>query len=212
MKASVGYGSPYTPQPLLVKNTRDLEKDCSNGIIFSSGLGSKKTVVLAAKAKELGIKVVNMKKAKRAARLAASLKKKKEVVKQKKEQDKKEKEQEKKDVKKIGFFESVVPQLSEGKTKTYRLRDHGLKVGDKVSFENTQKKEVFGHAKITGVEKTKVGNLDLKDSAHYKTYDEVEELIEAFKVHYPEKDITSETDAWVYTYEFTPSAGKEAKK
>ncbi|MBS3050622.1 MAG: hypothetical protein J4400_00535 [Candidatus Aenigmarchaeota archaeon] len=215
MKAAIGYGSPHTPQPLLVTSMKDLEKDCSNGIIFSSRLGSKKTAVLAAKTKELGIKVVNMKKARRATRLAAALKKKKEVTKQKKEQEKKEEKvkSEAKGEKKMGFDDDVVPQIAGGKTKTYRLRDHGLKAGDMVAFENTQKKEVFGHAKITKVEKVVVEKFDLRDPEHYVVYNSTEELMEALKKRNPDREVTPKTEMFAYTYEFTPMKHeKEAKK
>ena len=201
MHVAVGYGKKYTPQPLLVRCAKDLE-NCPNGVIFSSGLGSRKTAMLTLKAKEKGIRIFNMRKVKRAARLEAALKKRSA-----------EKKKEAKIEKKMGFFEEVVPQvLEKGKTKTYRLRDHGLKAGDAVAFENTQKKEVFGHAKITNVEKTTVGKLDLKDPGHHRVYDKVDELVEAFKRHYPDKDVTTETDAWVYTYEFTPAKKPAAKK
>lgn|SRR3989338_1329656 len=202
MRPAIGYGSPPKPAPALIRSMGDFEKDCSNGIIFSSMLGSRKTALLAAKAKDLGLTVANMKKVRRASKLQAHIKKRKESLEKKKEKFGKGK---------IGFYDGVVPQVLDGKTKTYRLRDHGLKAGDEVVFENTQKKEVFGHAKITKAEKSKVGEIDLKDPAHHRTYDKAEELIEAFKKHYPEKDVTPETDAWVYTYEFTPSKQDDKK-
>ena len=39
------------------------------------------------------------------------------------------------------------------------------------------------------------------------------DLIEAIKRHHPEKDVTPETDVWIYTYEFSPAdkKGKEKK-
>ncbi|HLD78398.1 MAG TPA: hypothetical protein VJB16_05205, partial [archaeon] len=58
------------------------------------------------------------------------------------------------DPKKMGFHESVVPQLSQGKTKTYRLRDHGFAVGDVVAFENSQTQRVIGYGTITAVQQT----------------------------------------------------------
>lgn len=203
MKVAIGYGTKHAARPVLVKCLADLEKDCSNGIIFSSGLGSKKTALLAGKAKEKGIRIFNMKKAKRARRLEAALKKsheKKQVVSKEK---------------KMGFDDDVVPQVLEGKTKTYRLRDHELKAGDKVVFENTQKKETFGQAKVTKVEKTTVDKVDLNDPSHFRTYGSTEELIVNLKKRNPSREVTPQTEMFAYTYEFTPekkkSAGKEKK-
>ncbi|HIG97347.1 MAG TPA: hypothetical protein HA230_03300 [Candidatus Aenigmarchaeota archaeon] len=235
MKVDIGYGSPYKQQPVLIRNVKDFEKDCKAGVLIASGVGYKKTIVLAAKAKELGLTIVNAKKAKTAKRFEAALKKKKESVKKKKDEVKKEdakvehetktehkydhstehkhddKTEAKDDVKdgskrekKLGFHESVVPQVMKGKTKTYRLRDHELKVDDGVVFENSRSGEVFGHGKIKGVEHTAINKINLKDSDHGATYDKIDELISAFKRHYPEREVTPETKAFIYTYNFTP--------
>lgn len=42
----------------------------------------------------------------------------------------------------MGFHESVVPQVFDGKISTWRLRDHKLKKGDIVAFENSQTEEI----------------------------------------------------------------------
>ena len=210
MKVSIGYGSPGKPVPTLIFSEKDFEKDCTNGVLIGSSVGSKKTVVLTAKAKELGLTILNMKKAKRASRLSAALKKKKELEsKDKEEKSKKEKSGAKKAGKKMGFHEDVVPQVFEGKTKTYRLRDHNLHIGDEVALENSQKGGVFGHARITNIEHIAIGKINLKDAAHYKVYDNTSELIDALKRHYPDKTVTPETDVFVYTYEFTPVKSAE---
>ena len=106
---------------------------------------------------------------------------------------------------KMGFAGDVVPQVFDNKTRTYRLRDHGLKIGNKVAFENSITGEIFGTATITEVQKTTVGRIDLKDKKHWKTYNRLEELIAAFKRHYPEKEINTNTSAWIYTYKFDAS-------
>ena len=49
---------------------------------------------------------------------------------------------------KMGFHESVVPQVFCGKISTWRLRDHKLKKGDVVAFENSQTEEIFGFGEI----------------------------------------------------------------
>lgn len=44
---------------------------------------------------------------------------------------------------KMGFHESVVPQVFDGKISTWRLRDHKFKKDDIVAFENSQTEEIF---------------------------------------------------------------------
>ena len=226
MKVDVGYGTPYKQQPVLIRNERDFEKDCKAGVLIAAGVGYKKTITLAAKAKELGLTIVNMKKAKKASRFAAALKKKKESVKKKKDvpveaktehkheikaESKSEVKTEAKDEvkagskseKKLGFHESVVPQVIQGKTKTYRTRDHGFAVGDKIDFENSKSEKIFGHATITHVERKKTKEIDLKDPSHGATYENIDQLIAAFKRHHPEAEVTPETEVLVYTYKFS---------
>lgn len=210
LKVSIGYGSPAKEKPLLIRNEKDFEKDCSNGVIFASSLGSKKTALLATKAKELGITVLNMKKVKKATRIKKRLDSKKKTHETKpaqRSQEEKggEKNTKKDEEKKIGFDDDVVPEVMKGKTKTYRLRDHGLNVGDRVVFENTQKKEIFGHAKVTKVEKTTVEKFNLQDPEHYKVYNSMEELIAALKKRNSSREVTPKTEVYAYTYEFTPS-------
>jgi len=101
---------------------------------------------------------------------------------------------------KMGFHESVVPQVFDGKICTWRLRDHKLKKGDIVAFENSQTGEIFGSGEITKAAETTVGRIDLKDKTHYKTYKTRQELIEAFKRHYPDHKINTDTPVYAYTY------------
>jgi hypothetical protein len=108
-------------------------------------------------------------------------------------------------MKKMGFYTDVVSQIFKGKTRTYRLRDHKLKRGDRIVFENTQSGEVFGHAVITDVKRVKVKDIDLKDALHYKTYKTREGLIKALRFHYPDRTVTLETHVFIYTYDFTPA-------
>ncbi|MCX6721630.1 MAG: hypothetical protein NTY04_00320 [Candidatus Staskawiczbacteria bacterium] len=105
---------------------------------------------------------------------------------------------------KIGFHESVVPEVLDGKTTTWRIRDHKLKVGDVVDFKNSQTGEIFGTGEITKVEVTTVGKIDLNDKTHYKTYKNRQELINAFKRHNPSHEITESTPIYAYTYRCTP--------
>jgi len=103
---------------------------------------------------------------------------------------------------KMGFHEEVVPQIFKGKTKTYRLRDHKFKVGQKVLFENTQVQELFGYGVITESKETKIKNIDFTDKTHFKTYESLDELIDAFKLRNPDKTVTPESKAYLYSYEF----------
>jgi len=103
---------------------------------------------------------------------------------------------------KMGFHESVVPQVFDGKISTWRLKNHKFKKGDVVAFENSQTEEIFGFGKITKVVKTTVGQIDLKDKTHYKTYKNRKELIKAFKCYYPGYKINNNTPVFAYTYKF----------
>ncbi|MFC1663131.1 valine--tRNA ligase [Patescibacteria group bacterium] len=102
----------------------------------------------------------------------------------------------------LGFHESVLPQLFAGKTKTYRLRDHGFAVGDIVAFDNSQQNTVIGHGTITAVEQTTIDKIRLADPEHGATYKKLTELVAAFKRHHPDKKITATTPAWIYKYKF----------
>ncbi|KKQ26794.1 MAG: Valine-tRNA ligase, partial [Candidatus Levybacteria bacterium GW2011_GWA1_37_16] len=107
-----------------------------------------------------------------------------------------------KDIVIMGFHQRTEPQVLSGKTKTYRLRDHDFKVGDKFAFENSQTKKIFGYGTIIDIERTVVGKIPLDDRAHGATYKERKELIEAFKFHKPELGVTEKTKAWIYAYSF----------
>ncbi len=102
----------------------------------------------------------------------------------------------------MGFHESVVPQVFDGKISTWRLRDHKFKKGDIVAFENSQTEEIFGFGEITKVIITSVGQMDLKDKSHYATYKNRQELIKAFKRHNPDYEINNNTSVFAYTYKF----------
>lgn len=111
--------------------------------------------------------------------------------------------------KKMGFHESVVPQVFDGKTSTWRLRDHGFKIGDTVAFENSQARELFGFGAITNIFQTTVADIDLKDKKHYKTCRTRQELISAFKRHNPQKEVTEKTPVFVYEYSFRKITAKD---
>lgn len=102
----------------------------------------------------------------------------------------------------MGFHESVVPQVLDGKISTWRLRDHKLKIGDIVEFENSQTGEIFGTGEITKIAITTVRKIDLNDKTHYKTYKDRQELIDAFKKYNPSYEINNDTPVYTYTYKF----------
>ncbi|MFH1910379.1 MAG: valine--tRNA ligase [bacterium] len=107
-------------------------------------------------------------------------------------------------VKSMGFADTVVPQVFESKTQTWRVRDHELSVGDRVYFENSGSDEIFGYGVINKSEKRKVKDMPLQDKAHGAVYEKLDELIDAFKKFNPDKIITPDSDAWIYGYEFVP--------
>ena len=71
-----------------------------------------------------------------------------------------------------------------------------------MAFENSQTEEIFGFGKITNAITKTVGQIDLKDKTHYKTYKNRLELIDAFKRHNPTYKINNNTPVFVYTYKF----------
>jgi len=119
---------------------------------------------------------------------------------------------EKSNLPRMGFHENVVPQVFKGKTKTYRLRDHNFKVGDRVIFENTQTKTIFGYGTIEEVEQTIVKQINYKDPTHFITYKNLDELIAAFKRRNPEKTVSPESKAYLYAYTFSPLTPKDTEE
>ena len=113
---------------------------------------------------------------------------------------------------KMGFHKDVIPQVFDGKTKTYRLRDHGFRVGQKVLFENTQTKTLFGYGVMKEVEETIVEKIDYRDKTHYKTYENLNELIRAFRLRNPDRVVTPKTEAYLYAYEFHHFTAKDAEE
>jgi valyl-tRNA synthetase len=113
---------------------------------------------------------------------------------------------------KMGFAGDVVTQVFKGKTKTYRLRDHGFKIGDKILFENSETKTLFGYGIITQAEKTTIDKINYRDPTHYKTYNNLKELLQAFKLRNPEKNFNSKSPAYLYAYKFYSFDEKDKKE
>lgn len=106
----------------------------------------------------------------------------------------------------MGYYYEIVPQvLLKGKSRTYRLRDHGLEVGDLVAFENSQTKTIFGHGVIEKIDKKKIRDIKLPDPIHGGGYKTLDELLVAFRRHYPpDRVITGDTETLIYDFRFIP--------
>ncbi|MBI3985259.1 MAG: class I tRNA ligase family protein [Candidatus Levybacteria bacterium] len=102
----------------------------------------------------------------------------------------------------MGFHPEVVSQVYKGKTKTYRLRNHAFKVGDRVMFQNTKDKSIFGFGVITESKETTIEKIDYTDKTHFKTYSSLGELMDAFRLRNPDREVTPSTKAYLYAYEF----------
>lgn len=106
-KASYGYGSQKVLRglvhgftPVYVANQKDLEKiKTSEAIIISSDVGLKKVLEISKKADELGIRLLNVKKIKRAKKLLEEIERKREKKIMEKEKTKKESEKQEKEKK-----------------------------------------------------------------------------------------------------------------
>ncbi len=109
----------------------------------------------------------------------------------------------------MGFHERTEPQVKAGKTVTYRLRDHGVKIGDRFGLLNSQSNNIFGYGTIIDIKKTTVKDTPLHDPAHGATYTKRKELIEAFQFHHPEIKVIEDTPVWIYTYSFGPAKDTE---
>jgi len=109
--------------------------------------------------------------------------------------------------KKLGFHPRIVPELLSGKSRTYRIHDHNLTVGDRVAMEDSGSGSLLGYAVITGVKKLTIGEIALPDMIHSGKYKTTDELIQAFKrMHPEEKNITKKTPVFIYDYNFSPIA------
>ncbi len=82
---------------IIVYNASDLARVGNGVALIGSSVGAKKTRVIQEKSKELGIRVLNMKKIRRADKRFSSIEKKRAEKKKKKEEKKKEEKAETKD-------------------------------------------------------------------------------------------------------------------
>ncbi len=88
-KVNVGYGTPGKMQPVVVYNINDLTNN-NKFIFISATVGARKALVIAEKAKEMGLTVCNMKKVRRARRVKKAIEKAKTTPKKTKAETKKE--------------------------------------------------------------------------------------------------------------------------
>lgn len=101
------------------------------------------------------------------------------------------------------FRSNLVPQvLSKEKYITYRLVSKNVKVGDVCEFLNWETKEKFASAKITKIEKRKMGDVSEKEEGHEK-FKNRKEFYKTYSTYYGFK-VTDGTDAWFYHFELVP--------
>jgi len=99
-KVSIGYGTRRQDKNkiagtdvILVQNANQLlSTDNAAGILIGSGVSAKSTLLIAQKAKELNIRILNMKKVKRSEKILKTIQAKQQKKKQKKEEKKEAKE------------------------------------------------------------------------------------------------------------------------
>ena len=97
----IGYGTKGKSYPV-ISNINELEANKGSSVLISSGIGSLKTQMIAKKAKELGVVILNMKKVKKAEKNITMLEKKRKEneEKKKKKPESKEKPEKKPEAKK----------------------------------------------------------------------------------------------------------------
>jgi len=98
MLVKVGYGSKPKETLALITSVKDVN-NAKRGLI-ASGVGAKETLRIAEYAAKLGVKILNMKKIKRAQKLAKALQSRKETAKVKATKKEEEKQSEQKQAEK----------------------------------------------------------------------------------------------------------------
>lgn len=78
MLVRIGYGTKKMAGPTMIKNIKDLEQ--AKSALIASSVGAKKTLRIAEQAKKRGVKILNMKKVRRAERIVKAIQKKKEAA------------------------------------------------------------------------------------------------------------------------------------
>lgn len=108
--------------------------------------------------------------------------------------------------KSIDFDQSLVELVENGsKTKTYRLTDKQISAGETAITHNSQSGEKFGYLKIKSVQKTTLGEIDWQTSGH-EQYASQEAFFETFKRYYPSLEVSLNSPAWVYEFEYLEKA------
>ncbi len=106
----------------------------------------------------------------------------------------------------IGFHDSLVKLVKSGqKTKTFRLRDHGLSAGETCLTHESQTKNNFGYLRIIAANKISFNDIPLRTKGH-ESYKSLEELKKTFKKYYPDAAINSNTPVWVYEFVYQPDS------
>jgi large subunit ribosomal protein L32e len=121
MRVSIGYRSPAITRNktggldvITVYNADDLTKVGNNIALIASAVGAKKALEIEEKAKQLEVRILNMKKVRRAKKLGKALEKKRAEKKKTKEKKEEQKEDKTAEVKK----ESRLQESKEKESKT----------------------------------------------------------------------------------------------
>jgi len=103
-------------------------------------------------------------------------------------------------VKDMGFDPALVDLVISGKkTKTFRLRDHDLSVGETCLTHDSKTKKKFGYLRILRSTKIPFNEIALQTAGH-EPYKSQAELKTTFQKYYPDITITPDTPVWVYEY------------
>lgn len=104
--------------------------------------------------------------------------------------------------KSVDFNHKLVDLVKTGsKTKTYRLTNKQVIIGETVATHDSQNGQLFGYLKIKSVTQKTLGEIDLQTEGHEK-YATQQEFFNTFKNYYPALDISANSPVWIYDFEF----------
>ena len=105
-------------------------------------------------------------------------------------------------MKQLKFEQKLVePILSGKKTATWRLYDDkDLTIGDELSLVNRDTGDEFARGRITDVQETTLGEIDLSNTGGHETYESREAMYEIFRGYYGEQ-VGAETGVKIVSFE-----------